>query len=100
MVKIFSKKESVADIYEILEDDGIVIVADDVMGEKVTELEEYIENEEDFNDDLFSSRVVHDEEDMTYLYLGNKLKGSVAKKLVDMTFEAKSEEEEGEDKVS
>lgn len=97
MVKIFSKEANVADIYEILEDEGVVIVADSVLGKKVTELEEYIDDEEDFNDDLFSSRLVHDEEDMTYLYLGNKLKGSVAKKLVDMTFKTESEEEEDEE---
>ena len=93
MVKIFSKKANVADIYEILEDEGIVIVSDNVLGKKVSELEEYIEDEEDFDDDLFSSGFTHEEEEITYLFLGTKLRSSVAKKLVEKTFEVEEEQE-------
>jgi len=93
MVKIFSKKDNVVDIYEILEDEGIVIVADNILGEKVTELKEYIEDEEDFNDELYSATSIQNDEEITYLYLGNKVKNSVAKKLIAMTFEAEAAEE-------
>ena len=97
MVKIFSKKDNVADIYEILEDEGIVIVDDNMLGKKVIELKEYIDDEEDFNDDLYSARLIHNDEEITYLYLGNKVKTSVAKKLITMTFEEEAAEEESED---
>lgn len=93
MVKIFSKEDSVADIYEVLEDDGIVVLTDSVLGEKTTELEEYVDSEEDFNDELFSAAFMNNDEELTYLYLGTKLKGSVAKKLIEMTFKEESEED-------
>ena len=61
MIKIFNVEDNIKNIYSRLEDDGIIIIADDRENriKKVKELKRYLDdkNDEDFWNDDFEERI-------------------------------------------